>query len=72
MFVGKPEPTQVKPLLGDSTLGKPLGLTRKNNTCLQRLPEEKHFTLLRKLVNYGRKKFYNSMPSGQCYITFLM
>ncbi len=30
----------------------------------------KHSRLLRKIVNYGRKKFYNIDTRGQCYKTF--
>jgi hypothetical protein len=34
------------------------GLARKHWTRLEKLAREKRFSLLRKSVNYGRKKFY--------------
>jgi hypothetical protein len=33
---------------------------------------EKHSSLLREFVNYGRKKFNNIGFRGQCYKTFLL
>jgi hypothetical protein len=33
--------------------------TRKRWTRMGRLPKDKHSSLLRKSVNYGRKKFYS-------------
>ncbi len=38
------------------------GLTCKHYTRVERLARDKHFTLLRKSVNYGRNKFYNIGP----------
>jgi hypothetical protein len=35
------------------------GLARKHWTRLERLARDKHPSLLRKSVNYGRKRFYN-------------
>jgi hypothetical protein len=43
------------------------GLTRKHKTRLERLAWDKHSSLLRKLVNYGRKKFYRIGPYCQCF-----
>ncbi len=34
------------------------------------LPETYTLTYYKKLVNYGRKRFYNIGASGQCYKTF--
>ncbi len=34
-------------------------LTRKHCTMLERFARDIHFSLLRKFVNYDRKKFYN-------------
>ncbi len=42
-----------------STLGSAPGLTRKHWTWLERPARNKHTSLLRKIVNYGRKTFYN-------------
>jgi hypothetical protein len=36
--------------------------TRKRYTRLERLARDKHSSLLRTLINYGRKKFYNIGP----------
>jgi hypothetical protein len=41
----------------------PLGLTHKHSTRLERLDRDKHSSLLRKSVNYSRKKFYNTKNS---------
>ncbi len=38
------------------------GLTCKHYTRLERLARHKHSSLLRKLVNYARKKFYSIGP----------
>jgi hypothetical protein len=38
------------------------GLTCKHKTRLERLAKDKHSSLLRKYVNYGCKKFYNTGP----------
>ncbi len=35
------------------------GLTHKHQTKLEELAKDKPISLLRKLVNHGRKKFYN-------------
>ena len=37
-------------------------LTCKHYTRLERLARDKHSSLLRKSVNYGHKKFYNTSP----------
>ncbi len=41
-----------------STLGRAPGLTHKHLTILERLAMDKHSSLLQKVVNYDRKKFY--------------
>ncbi len=38
------------------------GLSRKHYTRLERLATDKHLSLLRKSVNYGRKMFYSTGP----------
>jgi hypothetical protein len=46
------------------------GLTRKHETKLVRLARDKCSSLLRKFVNYGRKKFYRIGSWGQRYESF--
>jgi hypothetical protein len=43
-----------------STLGYAPGLTHKHKAELERPPKDKHSSLLRKFVNCGHKKFYNT------------
>ncbi len=43
-----------------STLGQAPSLTHKHQTRLERLARDKHSGLLRKSVNYGRNKFYDT------------
>jgi hypothetical protein len=38
------------------------GLTRKHLTRLKKLARYKHSSLLRKSVNYGHKKFFDTGP----------
>ncbi len=38
------------------------GLTRKHLTRLESFARDKHSNLVRKSVNYGRKKFYRIVP----------
>ncbi len=45
-----------------ASFGKAPGLTHKHQTKLERLASDKHSSLLRKSVNYGRKKFYGLAP----------
>ncbi len=45
-----------------STLGLAPGLTHKHYTRPAILARDKHSSLLRKSVNYGRKKFYSIGP----------
>ncbi len=50
------------------------GLTCKHQTRLERLSQNKHCSLLRKFVNYARKKFYNIgawCPQYQQYPKFI-
>jgi hypothetical protein len=42
-----------------STLGYASGLTHKHQTRQERFAKDKHSSLLRTLVNYGHKTFYN-------------
>jgi hypothetical protein len=56
-----------------TSLGQAPGLSYKHWT---RLGRDKHSSLLRKFINYGRKMFYKIGPwynitSAQCYKTFL-
>ncbi len=51
MFVGKAR-----------SLPQSASLTRKHSTRLERIAIDKHSSLLRKSVNYGRKKFYSTGP----------
>ncbi len=46
-----------------STLGYAPGLAHKHYTRLERLARDKQCSLLRKYINYGRKKFYRIGPS---------
>ncbi len=39
---------------------------------MERLARDKHFSLLRKSVNYGRNKFYDTGPWGLYYGTFTL
>jgi len=41
------------------------GLTHKQYSRLKSLARDKHSSLLRKSVNYGRKKFYSTGPLRQ-------
>ncbi len=47
-----------------STLGQAPGLAHEHSTRLERLAKDKHSSLLRKSVNYVRKKFYRI---GACF-----
>jgi hypothetical protein len=42
-----------------SPLGLAPGLTHKHKTWAERLARDKYSSLIRKVVTYGRKKFYN-------------
>ncbi len=48
-----------------STLGQAPGLTHKHQPMLERLAGDKHSSLLRKSINYGRKTFHSTSPWGQ-------
>jgi hypothetical protein len=50
-----------------STKEKAPGLTHKHVTRLERLTRDKHSSLLRKFVNYGRNKFYDTGPAHKCW-----
>ncbi len=62
MFVGKARAYPSEAHLRFSTLGQAPGLTHKYKTRLERLDRDKRSSLLRTLVNYGRKKFYSIEP----------
>ncbi len=51
-----------------TTLGWASSLTHNQMTRLERLARDKHFSLLRKFVIYGRKKFYIIGPRNLCSI----
>ncbi len=51
MFVGKARSLPV-------SLAPEICFTRKHQTKLERLARDKHSRYLRKIVNYGHKKFY--------------
>ncbi len=53
-----------------STLGQAPGLTHKHQTRLERLAKDKHSSLLRKSVNYGRKFVVQYRP--QFFYFFLI
>jgi hypothetical protein len=48
-----------------------IGITLKHYTILERVARDKHSNLLRKLVTYSRKRYYNIGPCSQYYKTFL-
>jgi len=53
-------------LLGAPLYGKLLPLTTNIRLGWKGLPGKKHAKLIRTLVNYGRKKFYNTWPRCWC------
>jgi hypothetical protein len=53
-----------------SPLGQAASLAHKHYPRLEMLARVIHSSLLRKFVNYGRKKFYNFGTWAQCYKTF--
>ncbi len=55
-----------------STLGQAPGLTHQHQTRLERLAKEKRSSLLRKVVTYRRKKFYNIVTWSHCYKAFFV
>ncbi len=70
MIVGKAGAYLAEALFRCSTLGYAPGLTHKHYTRLERLNRNKHSSLLRTFVNYGRKKFYNIGCRGLHYKKF--
>jgi hypothetical protein len=56
MFAGVPSEANFR----CSTVGLAPGLTHNHETRLELLAKNKHFSLLQKSVNYGRKTFYNT------------
>jgi hypothetical protein len=57
-FYVRPEANRVKYLSSAPLKGRP----HSHLTRLERLARDKHSSLLRKSVNYGRKKFYSTGP----------
>ncbi len=70
MFAGKARAFPSKAPFRYSTLGQAPGLIHKHQTRLERLAKDKHFSLLRKSVNYSRKKFYSTSTWDLYYKTF--
>jgi hypothetical protein len=66
MLVGKARVYLRVEQLKCASLGKAPGLTCKHWTRLDRSAREKHSSLLRKFVNYGRKRFYNGYRIDEC------
>jgi hypothetical protein len=65
-----PDPTQVEHLKEAPLLCRLLVLATNMNK-VEMLARDKHSSLLRTFVNYGRKKFYNIVSSGQSHKTIL-
>jgi hypothetical protein len=59
-----PEPTRVKHLSGAALYGRLLALPSYTRLGWKGLPGDKHSSLLRKSVNYGRNKGYDTGPRG--------
>ncbi len=62
MFVSKAKAYPSKTPFRFSLLGQTSGLTHKHWPMLERPAMDKHFSLLRTLVNYERKKVCNFGP----------
>jgi hypothetical protein len=62
MFLSKAEPTPLKFLSNAPLKGKPIGLTHKDLTRLERLARDKHCSLLQKFANYGQKSLKHWPP----------
>ncbi len=58
MFEGKARVYPGEALFRSSTLGYAPGLTHKYYTELEWLAKDKHSSILKTFVNYGRKTFY--------------
>jgi hypothetical protein len=68
MFVRKIKAyPKVKHLSDAPLLGRLQAFPHKQQARLESLARDKHDSLLRKSVNYGRKKFYNFGPFAKCY-----
>ena len=65
MFVSKAKAYPSKTPFRFSLLGQASGLTHKRWPMLERPAMDKHSSLLRTFVIYGRKKFYNIDPRMQ-------
>ncbi len=66
MFVGKAGAYPSEAPFSCYTHGQAPGLTRKHQTRPERPAGDKHSGLLRKVVTYGRKKFYNIGHWSHC------
>ncbi len=64
MFVGKARSLPESGVLFGCSTQVGYSLTHKHQSRLERLARDKHSSLLRTFVNYGRKKFYNVDPMG--------
>jgi hypothetical protein len=62
MFAGKARSYPGEAPFRCSNLGKAPGLTHKHKTRLEWLARDKHSSLLRTSVNYGRNKLYSTGP----------
>jgi len=48
-----------------SLLPEAFGLTCSHKTSMEKLDKDKHPSLFRRFVNYGRKKYYNIDPRSE-------
>ncbi len=62
MFAGNDRAFPIEAPFRCSTLGQAPGLAHKHQTMLERLATDKHSSLLRIFVNYGRKFFITLAP----------
>jgi hypothetical protein len=68
LFMGKARslPLNGAPERGFTWVGS--CLARKHKSIIERLAKDKHSSLLRIFVTYGRKKFYNIGPRDQNFL----
>ncbi len=67
----RPEPYLSEAPFRCSTLGQAPSLTNKDQARLERLAIDKHSRLLRKFINYGRNKFYDTGHWYSYYKTYV-
>jgi hypothetical protein len=65
MFRERPEPARVKHVSGVKHQGRLLAFNTNIKRALKNLEETRHSSLLQKLINYDRKKFYGIDPTGK-------